>query len=613
MKKRPALPAGFTPMTLALTLVLALTGATLALGQSGTDFSAPEKATIMAQIGLAPDALHAPGAAVTIEILVEVESGWHVNSRHPTYDYLIPTAAEVHLPGTWERARLTYPEGVMQTFAFADEPLSVYDGQFVIRAETVVPEDAPSEAVSVEVSLRYQACDDRSCLPPATARTRVLLEVGEPDAAKTDTSVASRSTDRAGAATGLGAFLFFGLVGGLLLNAMPCVLPVLSLKLIGLVKSSTKDRKAVVVGSLATAGGILVSFWALALAAIFAKSAGATVGWGIQFQQPVFVTALAFVVALFCLNLWGLFEVPLPRRIAGWAEASGGGGLPSHFTAGLFATLMATPCSAPFLGTAVGFALAQTSAVILAIFTAVGLGMGLPYFLLAAVPRAIKLLPKPGVWMEHFRHFMGYLLASAAVWLLYVLSSQVSRERLAFIEMALLVLALFIWIRHRSGGRSFWRRVGISGALGAVALGMFLAAAAVERPDGTTNHDGVQKLIPWVSFDQDEAERLAAQGSPVFVDVTAAWCFTCKVNERLVLETPKIAQAFSRYGVVAMKADWTNRDDDIAAFLADHGKYGIPFYLLYRPGREPHLFSELLTKGAILEVLRETDDTADTS
>lgn len=598
MRKQSSILAGFALLAL-------VPGLASAFNQNEIGFSPPAKASIVAHIART---IYAPGELVAIEILVEVEPGWHVNSRQPSYDYLIPTAAEVDLPEQWPKAQVTYPQGVMKTFAFADEPLSVYDGQFVIEAETAVPQDAPSETVSIEVSLRYQACDDRSCLPPTTTRARVALEVGEPGAADAGPAMDPETTSPSGAATGIGAFFLFGLLGGLLLNAMPCVLPVLSLKLMGLVKSSTKDRKAVVAGSLATASGILVSFWALALAAILAKSAGATVGWGIQFQQPVFVTALAFVVALFCLNLWGLFEVPLPRRIAGWAEAAGGEGLPSHFTAGLFATLMATPCSAPFLGTAVGFALAQSSGVILGIFTAVGLGMALPYFLLAAAPGTIKLLPKPGVWMEHFRHFMGYLLAAAAVWLLYVLSSQVSREQLAFIEITLLALAFFVWIRHRSGDNGVWRWVGVAGAVAAVVIGLSLAAKALERPASTNSDDSVQKLIPWLTFDRDEAERLAGQGAMVFVDVTADWCFTCKINERLVLETAAIAEAFSSYEVVPMKADWTNRDDDIAAFLADHGKYGIPFYLLYRPGREPHLFSELLTKEAVLDVLRETGD-----
>jgi suppressor for copper-sensitivity B len=411
-----------------------------------------------------------------------------------------------------------------------------------------------------------------------------------------------------GAERSLLLFMLFGIAGGLLLNAMPCVLPVLSLKLFGLVRAREEGRRHVVAGSLATAFGILASFWALALAAIGARAAGATVGWGVQFQEPIFVTFLTLVVVLFCLNLWGLFEVPLPSRLAGWAASSGSESLPSHFTAGLFATLMATPCSAPFLGTAVGFALSQDAGTILAIFSAVGLGMASPYLLLAVAPATVKVLPKPGPWMGHLKALMGFLLAAAAIWLLYVLSSQVSRERLAFIELALLALALFIWMRHKSGSRGWWRIAASTGVATAVLVALALASTA--QPPAVVSKTGGSQLIPWIRFDRQEAESLARSGHLVFVDVTADWCFTCKVNERLALETPVVAASFERHGVIAMKADWTNRDEDIARFLSDHGKYGIPFYLLYRPGDEPHLFSELLTKEAVVEAVERAAENA---
>ena len=263
--------------------------------------------------------------------------------------------------------------------------------------------------------------------------------------------------------------LLLALVGGLILNAMPCVLPVLSLKVFGLVRSAGHGRSEVVRGALATAAGIIVSFLALAIAAIGAKAAGAAVGWGIQFQRPGFVAFLAVVVVLFCLNLWGLFEIPLPQRLArlggigigtgvstGASGASGPReGLAGHFFSGLFATLMATPCSAPFLGTAIGFALAQPAPVVFAIFAALGLGMALPYLLIAAAPGVARLLPRPGAWMETVRGVMGFLLAAAAVWLFYVLSSQVAPEQLAAIQLGLLGIALFTWIQHRvANGRA---------------------------------------------------------------------------------------------------------------------------------------------------------------
>ncbi len=466
-----------------------------------------------------------------------------------------------------------------------------------------IPKDATEGDWPIAVALTYQACDDRSCLPPVTTQRSLELRVGTGGGSATGERF-STALPAPGSSVGLPWMLLLGLLGGLILNAMPCVLPVLSLKVFGLVKSAGQGRAQVVVGALATAAGILFSFWALAAAAILARSAGAAVGWGVQFQEPTFVAALAVVVVLFCLNLWGLFEIPLPARLARLADSGPKEGVGGHLASGLFATLMATPCSAPFLGAAVGFALSQPAGVILAVFTAIAVGMALPYFALAAAPGAVRLLPKPGAWMGKLKVVMGFLLAGAAIWLLYVLAAQVSAVRLASIELALLALALFTWMGRQAEGRRATRIVATLGILATIALAVGLATGGRREPSSRLA-EWSSGLVAWAAFDRQEAERLAAQGRLVFVDVTADWCFTCKVNERLVLETPEVAEAFSRHQVVPMKADWTNRSDAIASFLADHGRYGIPFYLLYRPGREPYVFSELLTKKGLIGVLDE--------
>ncbi|MEE2775346.1 MAG: thioredoxin family protein, partial [Acidobacteriota bacterium] len=360
-----------------------------------------------------------------------------------------------------------------------------------------------------------------------------------------------------------------------------------------------QSRRAVVAGSLATAAGIVASFWALALLAIGARAAGEFIGWGVQFQNPTFVTFLTLVVVLFSLNLWGLFEVPLPAALARAGSVDGGEGVAGHFATGLFATLMATPCSAPFLGTAVGFGLSQSGAVILATFTAIGLGMSLPYLLLAAFPRSLAWLPKPGEWMIQLKVVMGFLLSGAAVWLLYVLASQVAPERLAFIEGGLLLVALTVWATH-TAQRKGRRHAAQAAVVAAVLATLYLSAGAPPATAGAVETAGI---IPWTEFDRGRAEALATEGTLVFVDVTADWCFTCKANERLVLETEQIAAAFEEHGVVPMRADWTNRNEEIATLLAEHGRYSIPFYLLYRPGKQPFLFPELLTKRVVLDAV----------
>jgi suppressor for copper-sensitivity B len=399
--------------------------------------------------------------------------------------------------------------------------------------------------------------------------------------------------------TPLAVMLLLGLVGGLILNAMPCVLPVLSLKVFGLVQSAASGRRAVTSGALATSLGILFSFLTLAGVAIAARSAGAAVGWGIQFQRPGFVAFLTVVVVLFCLNLWGLFEIHLPYRLAQLGGKGPREGLAGHFASGLFATLMATPCSAPFLGTAVGFALAQEAPVIASMFAAIGVGMALPYLAIAAAPGIARLLPRPGAWMETVRGAMGFLLAGSAVWLFFVLAGQVSPEQVAFVQLGLLLLALFTWLKARVGAGRLLRTAAAFGMVAAVA-GTLYAAASGEVLARTSQVEESAGLIPWVPWDRAKSASLVASGTKVFVDVTADWCFTCKVNERVILETPEVAAAFEEHRVVAMKADWTNRNDEIARFLAEHGKYGVPFYLLHRPGQEPHIFSELPSKSALI-------------
>ncbi len=417
------------------------------------------------------------GATVSLSARVTIEDHWHVNSNTPTYDYLIPTVLSLQLPQGVGEPQLEYPQHKMLKFEFTEEPIAVYDGTFHIFAEFKLPADATPGAIEGQASLRYQACDDKQCLPPVNATTPLTLTVGTGGAPANAEWFDSAVVPAAGGAPaiaptpqgteqGLLWILVLAVIGGLILNAMPCVLPVLSLKVFAFVRDAGQGRSHLVLGTLATTAGIMASFWALATAAVLAARAGAAVGWGIQFQQPAFVTFLAVVMVLFALNMWGLFEIPLPQSLARVGGSGPREGVAGHFASGLFATLMATPCSAPFLGTAIGFALAQPAPIVFAVFTAVGLGFALPYLLLAAFPGAARLLPKPGAWMVTFKNIMGFLLAAAAIWLFYVLAAQVTAERLAFIQVSLLAMALATWLfrhyRDRPGPAgwpvSAWRR-----------------------------------------------------------------------------------------------------------------------------------------------------------
>ncbi len=335
-------------------------------------------------------------------------------------------------------------------------------------------------------------------------------------------------------------------VGGLILNVMPCVLPVLSIKVLGVLGHGGGDRQQVRTAFLASAAGILVSFLALALVAIAFKAAGQAVGWGLQFQNPVFLAVMILLLLLFALNLWGVFEIRLPSGLL----LAGGNGKPhtfvGHFLSGAFATLLATPCSAPFLGTAVGFALAQGAPEILAIFSMLGMGMALPFLVLATWPGMAQCLPKPGRWMLWVKKAMAVALLGTALWLGSILSGPWSNSA-----------------KSDSGA------------------------------------------VPWVPFNLQEIDRLVQQKNVVFVDVTADWCITCKVNKLAVVEQGEVAAHLTQPGIVAMKADWTKPDEAITQYLKGFGKYGIPFNVVYGPGAPQGIvLSEVLTTAGVLEALR---------
>lgn len=567
------------------------------------------------------------GADASIVAQVEVADHWHTNSNTPTLDFLIPTELALELPAGAGGLAVAYPAHKMLKFPYTDEPIAVYDGRFDVKGSFKLAPDAKPGKTTVKAVLAYQACDDKQCLPPSEVEATLEVEVqagggaqdggaagpAAPPAAEpaappaaapipeTPAPIAAQKAPAAEAsAVPLWRILLFAVVGGLILNLMPCVLPVLSLKIFGLVKSAGQGRSHLVTGALATTFGVLFSFWILAAAAVGAGLAGAAVGWGVQFQQPGFVAFLAVVVILFSLNMWGLFEIPLPQSLARMGSSGPRQGMAGHFFSGFFATLMATPCSAPFLGTAIGFALGQPAPVVFLVFTAVGLGLALPYLVLAVFPGAARLLPKPGDWMVTFRNLMGFLLAAAAVWLFYILAGQIRTEWVAYVQLALLGLALAAYLLSRAeyGSRRRWLPVAAMVAAAALAVGL-----AVKAPAKAAAGSSEGKHLAWVAFDEQEAKNLAAGGRPVFVDFTADWCLTCKANERLVIDTPEVAAAFERHQVVAMKGDWTSRDDRITDFLKRYGRSAVPFYVLFRPGAEPHAFGEVLTQATLISTV----------
>ena len=407
---------------------------------------------------------------------------------------------------------------------------------------------------------------------------------------------------------GVLTFLLFGFIGGMILNLMPCVLPVISLKIFGFIQQAGQSRQKILRSGIAFTLGIFVWFIALALLLIALKVAGRDVTWGgFQFTNPYFVLVLSVIVLVFALNLFGVFEISLPQRFSrGLLSTSERKDDLGSFFQGVFATVLATPCTAPFLGTALGFAFSQSAAIILAMFIAIAAGMSAPYLLLSAQPAWLRLLPRPGAWMLHVKQFMGFLLLATLLFLLYVLGAQRGLEGAIWASCFLLVISVACWMKG-----AFVVPTASTAKRSIVLVLMLVIALAsgiyfIGDKFHSTNLASADSRLrgDWRVFAPDRLQAELEQGHTVFVDFTAAWCLTCKFNEANVLESQDVREAFQRRGIVKMKADWTNGDPIITKLLQQFGRPGVPLYVLY-PGKneEPIVFPELLTKSMVLEKL----------
>ncbi|HEX5035973.1 MAG TPA: thioredoxin family protein [bacterium] len=385
----------------------------------------------------------------------------------------------------------------------------------------------------------------------------------------------------------------FAFLGGLLLNLMPCVFPVLSVKVLGFLKKSGGDHRRARTHGWAYAAGVVLSFGVLAAALLFLRWSGEALGWGFQLQSPLFVLLMIFLLFLLALSLLGLFEIGGSLMGVG-SKLAGQTGLSGSFFTGVLATVVATPCTAPFMGPAVGFALAQPAAMALAVFLAVGVGMALPYLVLTHVPALLWRLPKPGPWMETFQQAMAFPLLATVVWLLWVIGRQ-APGALVTILLALLALSFGVWL-----GRRVRRARPVALLIAAAAV----AWAVVEvRGEIRGAASALATTAGWEAFSERRISALRAEGRPVFVDFTAAWCLTCQVNKKTVLEREDVRRAFSDKNVALIEADWTNQDAAISKALEAFGRQGVPLYVYYPPGGEAKVLPALLTKAIVLESL----------
>ena len=482
------------------------------------------------------------------------------------------------------------------------EKVDEYFGEVVVYYHdadvTLLPAQTPQRA---RLAVTSQGCADAGlCYPPhkeyfeVDFRTGSIAPAAPPPRSGDAARAAASATVVSAAAEAPGASLLYMLllafVGGAILNLMPCVFPVLSLKVLSFANNTDHQRH---LHSWVYTAGVVTSFVLVAAMLIGLQQAGQAIGWGFQLQSPGFVIALAYLFVAMGLSLSGLIDFGggLMNLGGGLAQRDGPAG--SFFT-GVLAVVVASPCTAPFMGTALGFAVSQPPLIGLLVFAALGAGMAAPLLLFSYSGAARTLMPKPGPWMETLKQFLAFPLYATAIWLLWVAGRQTGVNTMASALAGALLLALGLWLwdcRH-------WRRaVALACMLGAIGLG------GVRGPDATAGSAGAGGAR--VTWSEHGVEALRRQGSPVFVDVTADWCITCKANEATVLFTDEVTAAFAAAGVVYMVADWTNHDAQIAALLQRYGRTGIPLYLMYPadPAQEALILPQLLTRRTMLDAI----------
>jgi len=399
-------------------------------------------------------------------------------------------------------------------------------------------------------------------------------------------------------ADGLLTIFLIALLGGLILNIMPCVLPVLGMKLSSILSAHGIQRSQIRRQFLASSLGILTSFWLLAVFLLLLKLSGQALGWGIQFQSPYFIVAMFTITALFAANMLGLFEIQLPAQIQTWLAGKGDQSYLGHYLQGMFATLLATPCSAPFLGTAVAFALGGSAPELLVIFTALGLGMALPWLLIALFPAIALLLPKPGKWMGTVKLVFALMILATSFWLLSLLGNFIGRSNILLIA-ALLLVVLFTLTLRKYGKRILL--IALFSLLLSTALGLLLGSLTAKHWASPLAGE-----LDWSPLDAQAIQLQVDSGKTVFVDVTADWCITCKANKIGVLLQDPVYSALQAEKVLLMKGDWTVRSDSVTAYLQSYGRYGVPFNIVYGPGAPQGLpLPTILSSQQVLSALQQ--------
>ena len=573
------------------------------------------------------------GSNVTVEIVVP--DNWHVNANIAADEFLKPSSIEVSAKGI-HFGEPKWPEPIKEYSEALDLENLVFKGHFqiILPVESV---DNDYDSLTTQATFHYQACDNSICLAPSqitfglgpigfTKQIKTGVKKNDESAITNNAgnsgnttentpnaagSVPNAAGNETGSSTSTFILLLSALLGGLILNLMPCVLPVLSLKLFSLMKQARESRGRLMVLGATTTAGILASFWTLAAIVAAVKAGGGNAGWGMQFQSAGFIAFMVVILSAFAMSFFGVFEIWLPGSATTKMDSAGRKqGIAGAFFTGALLVLLSTPCSAPFLGTAMGFAFTASTPVLFLFFTAAGIGLALPYMLVSAFPKVLKVFPKPGAWMVTLQKIMGVLLLATVVWLLWVVHEQAGNFGVGiFATISLLSFVMSFAIgRIAPPGVAFSREViAIGGSI--VILFVIWFALASPKYEDEVNARFKARLVQlvtedgWYRYTPELIEDFAKAGRTVFIDVTADWCLTCKANEAAVLNREDFKRAMDSLNVALVKADWTRETPEVNALLKSMGKSGVPAYAIYPTGDKSKqiVLPELLTTSAIVE------------
>ena len=573
-----------------------------------------------------------------LAVSITIPGNWHVNANKVTDEFLKPSSIEAKAEGiefdspVWPNPNKEYNEAL-------ELEILTFRGTFTVE----IPVKSASgnyDSLGTEVTFHYQACDNSICLAPASKTIRLdgrlgATENGTDNAATQNVSAKKAAFVDGGNGSdnrneisaenidenspenraGVAALLFFALLGGIILNLMPCVLPVLSLKLFSLIKQAGESRGRLLALGGATTAGILCSFWILAAVVAAVKAGGGSAGWGMQFQSAGFIAFMVVILTAFAMSFFGVFEIWLPWNATTKMDAAGHkAGFAGAFFTGALLVLLSTPCSAPFLGTAMGFAFTASTPVLFLFFTAAGLGLALPYMLVSAFPSVLKVFPKPGAWMVKLQKVMGILLLVTVAWLLWIVNEQagILGVILFAVVVAVSVGGSVAVGKFAPPGVAFKRELMTLGGSTIVIAVVWFAAIAPQYDAAATEHFNarMQEQMTadgWYRYSPALIEEFAKANRTVFIDATADWCLTCKTNEAAVLNREEFRHAMDSLGVALVKADWTRETPEVNALLRSMHKSGVPAYAIYPKGNAAKqiVLPELLTTAAIVEKIRQ--------